>query len=119
TDIEDRKRAEEALRRSESYLGQAQSLAHIGSWAFEVPARKLVYLSDEWYRLFGLDPNDGMPTWEQRVQRIHPEDRVGNQAAINRAIDEKSDLDVKFRVLLPNATVLHTHSLLHPIFIPS
>lgn len=117
--ITNRKRAEEALRRSESYLAQAQSLAHIGSWAFDVPARKLLYLSDEWYRLFSFNPNDGMPTWEQRVQRIHPEDRAGNQAAISRAIDEKSDLDVEFRILLPNSTVRHIRSVGRPVLDPS
>jgi len=118
-DITKRRRAEEALKRNESYLAQAQSLAHIGSWAFEVPARKLLYLSDEWYRLFGFDTKDSLPTWEQRVQRIHPEDRAGNQAAINRAIEEKSNLDVEFRILLPNSTVRHIRSVGHPVLDPS
>src|SRR5262249_10262499 len=86
---------------------------------FEVPARKLVYLSDEWCRLFGFDPKDGLPTWEQRVQRIHPEDRTENQAAINRAIDEKSNLDVEFRILLPSSTVRHIRSVCHPVLDPS
>ena len=118
-DITKSKRAEDALKRSEGYLTQAERLAHIGSWAFDTLTRKLLYLSDEWYCLFGFDPKHGMPTWEQRVQRIHPEDRAGNQAAIDRAIDEKSGLDAEFRVLLPNSTVRHIRSVGHPVLGPS
>jgi PAS domain S-box-containing protein len=118
-DLSEQKRAEEALRRSESYLAQAQRLAHIGSWAFEVPARELVYLSDEWYRLFGFDPKDGIPNWEERVQRIYPEDRAGNEAAIKRAIDDKSNFDLEFRILFPNSTVRHIRSVGHPVLDPS
>src|SRR6266403_193207 len=67
-DLSEQKRADEALRRSESYLAQAQRLAHVGSWAWEALARNTLYISEEWYRIFGFDPKDGMPTWEQRSQ---------------------------------------------------
>jgi PAS domain S-box-containing protein len=115
TDIEDRKRAEEALKRSEGYLAQAQSLAHIGSWAFEVEGSKLFYLSDEWYRIYGLDPKAGIPSWEQRLQRVHPDDRTKFQATIDRAIAEKSDFDVEFRILPPDSPGKYIHSVGHPI----
>jgi len=114
-DITKRKATEEALKRSESYLAQAQRLAHIGSWAFDAVSLELVYLSDEWYYLFGFNPKDGVPTWKQRVQRIHPEDRARNQAAIDRAISDKSDLDVEFRLLLPDSTVRYIRSVGHPV----
>ena len=104
TDIDDQQRAEEALRRSEAHLSQAQRLAHVGSWVWQVAGRKTVYLSDEWYRIYGFDPNVGMPTWEERLQRVQPEDRAKWQAAINRAIDEKSDYDLEFRILLPDGS---------------
>src|SRR5579864_2089479 len=71
-DISERKRAEEALRRSEAHLSQAQRLAHVGSWVWQVDGRKTVYLSEEWYRVYGFDPTVGMPTWEERLQRVHP-----------------------------------------------
>ena len=116
TDIDDQQRAEEALRRSEAHLSQAQRLAHVGSWVWQVAGRKTVYLSDEWYRIYGFDPKVGMPTWEERLQRVQPEDRAKWQAVINRAIDEKSEYDLEFRILLPDGAVRYVHSVGQPVF---
>src|SRR5438132_6938730 len=71
-DVSDRKLAEEALRRSESYLAEAQRLTHTGSWAWQVARRDALHLSEEWYRLYGFDPEEGPPAWDERLQRIHP-----------------------------------------------
>jgi PAS domain S-box-containing protein len=116
TDIDDQQRAEQALRLSEAHLSQAQRLAHVGSWVWQVAGRRTVYLSDEWYRIYGFDPNVGMPTWEERLQRVQPEDRAKWQAVINRAIDEKSDYDLEFRILLPDGAVRYVHSVGQPVF---
>jgi PAS domain S-box-containing protein len=114
-DITERRRAEEALKRSETYLAQAQRVANMGSWVFDTARMKPVHLSTEWYRLQNFDPKDGMPTWEKRLQRIHPEDRARYEGAFNRAIAEKSDLDAEFRILLPDSTVRYIRSLGHPV----
>jgi PAS domain S-box-containing protein len=118
-DVTERRRGEESLRRSESYLAQAQRLAHIGSWAWEIPSKKALYISEEWYRLYGFDPKDGMPSWEQRLQRVHREDRARFQATIDRAIAEKSDYDVEFRTLPPHGPSRYIHSVGHPVLGPS
>jgi len=115
-DISERKRAEEALRRSEAHLSQAQILAHVGSWVWQVAGRKTVHLSEEWYRVYGFDPKVGMPTWEERLQRVHPEDRAKWQAVIDRAIDEKSDYDLEIRILPPDTAVRYVHSVGQPVF---
>src|SRR5262249_17325472 len=52
TDIEDRKRAEQALQRSEAYLADAQRMSRTGSWAFDVASRRIVHASEECHRLF-------------------------------------------------------------------
>jgi PAS domain S-box-containing protein len=114
-DITERMRAEEALKRSETYLAQAQRVANMGSWVFDTMRMKPVYLSTEWHRLQDFDPKEGMPTWEQRLQRIHPEDRASYEEAFKRAMAEKSDLDEEFRILLPNSTVRYIRSLGHPV----
>jgi PAS domain S-box-containing protein len=114
-DLSEQKRAEGALRRSESHLAQAQQLAHIGSWAWETPRRNGLYASEEWYRIHGLDPKGGIPACEERLQRIHPEDRLRYLAAIEQAITDKAGYDVEFRVLLPSLEGRHIHSVGHPI----
>ena len=114
-DVTERILAEEALKRSETYLAQAQRVANIGSWVFDTVRMKPVYLSTEWHRLQDFDPKDSMPTWEQRLQRIHPEDRARYEEGFNRAIAEKSDLDTEFRILLPDSTVRCIRSVGHPV----
>src|ERR1700686_1239796 len=71
TDITESKRAEESLRRSEGHLAEAQRLTHAGSWVWRVAGREALQLSDEWYRIYGFDPEAGVPTWEERLDRIH------------------------------------------------
>jgi PAS domain S-box-containing protein len=114
-EIEDRKRAEETLRRSESYLAEAQRLTRTGSWVWRVAGSGAVHLSEEWYRIYGFDPEEGMPGWEQRLQRIHPEDRGKWQGAIDRAISEKSDYEKEFRILLPDGTIKYIRTVGHPV----
>src|SRR5882724_1450640 len=111
----ERKHAEESLRRSEGYLAEAQRLTHTGSWVWDVVGRDALYLSDEWYRIYGFDPEEGLPPWEQRLERIHPEDRAKWQEAIDRAVGEKSDYDVEFRIFLPSGVVKYLHTVGHPV----
>jgi|HubBroStandDraft_3_1064219.scaffolds.fasta_scaffold37531_2 PAS domain S-box-containing protein len=111
----ERERVEEALRRSESYLAEAQKLSHTGSWAWRVPGREALHLSEEWYRIYGFAPEEGLSAWEKRLQRMHPEDRAKWQETTNRAIGEKSDYEVEQRLLLPDGTVNYTHTIGHPV----
>jgi PAS domain S-box-containing protein len=106
---------EEKLQRSEAYLAEAQRLTHTGSWAWRVPGRDAVHLSEEWYRIYGFDPGNGPPSFEERRQRTHPEDRAQWQGVIDRAIAEKSEYEVEFRILLPDGTVKHIHTVGHPV----
>jgi PAS domain S-box-containing protein len=114
-DITERKSVEEGLRRSEAYLAEAQKLTHTGSWVWDVAKRRALHISEEWYSIYGFDPEEGMLTLEQREQRIHPDDRVGQRQAIERAINEKSDYDIEYRILLPGGSVRHLHSVGHPV----
>src|SRR5467141_379026 len=57
---------EEKLQRSEAYLAEAQRLTHTGSWAWRVAGRDALHLSEEWYRIYGFDPENGPPAFEER-----------------------------------------------------
>src|SRR4029077_10820869 len=74
TDIEERKSAEQALRRSEAYLAEAQRLTHTGVCPIAGTSRETLYWSEEMFRLFGFDPQQGLPMWDQWLKRIHSED---------------------------------------------
>jgi PAS domain S-box-containing protein len=116
TDIEDRERAEDALRRSEGYLTEAQRLTRTGSWAWNVATSQRVYWSQENYRMFGFDPKLGLPSDEAMSRRIHPEDldRVRRDAFPKRTA-EGSRFDVEYRIVLPDGAIKHLHSVGRPV----
>jgi PAS domain S-box-containing protein len=84
-DVTNQKRAEESLRRSESQLAEAQQLAHVGSWNFDIPANTITW-SDEMYHLFGLQPQEIEMTHDFGFQLIHPEDQPVAQHALDEAL---------------------------------
>jgi PAS domain S-box-containing protein len=110
----ERKLTHEQLQRSEAYLAEAQRLSHAGSWAFN--AAEAVYWSEENFRIWGFNPQQGLPDRQTVLQRIHPEDRDGVLECIQKAVREKTDYAVEFRILLPDGTVKHTQGLGHPVF---
>src|SRR4029077_17764945 len=114
-DVTERKRSEEALRSSERYLSEAQSLAHTGSCAIDGASRETVYWSDEMFRLFGFDPQQGLPMFDQWLQRIHPEDRDKVRLASERTFSTKVTCDLEFRIVKPDGTVKHIHGIGHPV----
>ena len=116
TDITERKRAETALRQTEAYLEEAQRLSHTGSWAWNVASRENIHWSQEQYGLFGLDPKSDSPSFEAAFQRIHPEDQATFNKVLERAIREKSDFEVEFRIVLPDGSTRYIRSVGHPVF---
>jgi len=116
TDIEDRERAEDALRRSEGYLTEAQRLTRTGSWAWNVATRQRVHWSQENYRMFGFDPKLGLPSDEAMSRRIHPEDRDRvRREAFPKGTAEGSRFDVEYRIVLPDGAIKHLHSVGRPV----
>src|SRR6202521_4058238 len=95
-----RQRAEEALLRSEAYLAEGQRLTHTGSWACNIATREILHSSEEHSRLYGLDPERGIPSFEEFHQRIHPEDRDRVTETLERASRAGTDLELHFRVVL-------------------
>jgi PAS domain S-box-containing protein len=117
TDITDAKRAEQAVRRSEGHLAEAQQLTHTGSWGWSAANAQVVHWSQEHYRLFGFDPQFGTPSDEAFLERIHPEDRDGVVPAFERALTaQPSSFDVEYRIVLPGDAVKHIRAIGHPVF---
>ena len=110
-----RKLAQEKLQRSEAYLAEAQKLTHTGSWAWDVRNQRVLYCSEEMFRIFGLDPLQSLPTRKSFRQRVHPEDRDWVDKRFERSLREKVDSFDEYRVLLPDGTVKHINSSGHPI----
>jgi PAS domain S-box-containing protein len=115
-DVTAAKQAEEALRRSEGYLANAQRLTRTGSWAWNVATGQSVYWSQENYRLHGFDPEGGIPSDEVFYQRIHPEDRDKvRKETILESLDEGAHFDVDFRIVLPGGAIKYVRSTGHPV----
>jgi PAS domain S-box-containing protein len=114
-DVTAAKQVEQTLREKEAYLAEAQRLTHTGSGAWRVDGEAALYLSDEWYRIYGYDPKEGLAAWKDRMQRMHPEDQAKVQRTKEQAISEKSDYEVEHRILLPDGTLKHTHTVGHPV----
>src|ERR1700688_2176590 len=109
------KLAQENLQRSEAYLAQAEKLTHTGSWAWDPRTDKVLYCSEEMYRIFGLDPLKSLPTRENFRQQIHPEDRDWVRKRLEKSLRERVDAFAEYRVLLPDGTVRHINASGHPV----
>ncbi len=103
------------LQRSEGYLAETQKLTHTGSWAWDARSQRVLYCSEEMYRIYGLDPQVDLPTRKNFRQRVHPEDRNRTDARFARVVNEKVDSFDEYRVLLPDGTVKHVISSGHPV----
>jgi PAS domain S-box-containing protein len=114
-DITEQELLTQELELQRAYLAEAQKLTHTGSWAWRAADQKAVHISEEWYRMYGFDTAEGAPTWEEYLERVHPEDRLKSKGIIERAIVEKVDYDQEFRILLPSGMVKWIHTVGHPI----
>jgi PAS domain S-box-containing protein len=115
TDVTAAREAERKLRRSEAYLAETQHLSHTSSWAWDVRHRRFVYRSAEVYRLFGLDVKKDAGRQRPFRDRIVPEDRARVVEVAQRAIRDKANFEVDYRIALPGGSIKRVHSVGHPV----
>ena len=111
TDIDDRKRAEEQLRRSEAFLTEGQKLSRIGNFSWLVATDDIKW-SDQLYRIFEFEL--GMPvTFELIGSRVHPEDLPLLYDMIGKAQRGVSDFEYEHRLLMPDRSIKYLHLIAH------
>ncbi len=119
-DITDRKRAEQALQRSQFYLSEGERLAHMGSWA----SRDLgilwsddldIYWSDEVYKIHGLDPKNGTPNLQHYLAVIHPQDRATMAETIKMMHEQRCGCDVTKRIVRPDGEIRYVRCVGIPV----
>jgi PAS domain S-box-containing protein len=113
-DVDDRRRAEEALRKSEALLHEAQRLARTGSWSWDVLSGKVVN-SPESARIYGIQPNEDSAAPELYFQRIHPDHRERVREVFQTCVVEKTDYQADYPIVLLDGTVKYIHATGHPI----
>jgi PAS domain S-box-containing protein len=107
----ERKKAEEALRRSEMYLAEAQRLSHTGSFGWNVASGE-IYWSDETYRIFACD-RATKPTVQMVIDRTHPEDRTRLRKILDRASIERHAFTAEHRLVLSDGSVKYVRAVAH------
>ena len=107
-DITERRQAEEALRRSEAGLAEAQRVAGLGSWEWDLVTGETTW-SDEVFRIYGFEPGEAVPSFERMIDAVHPADRASVRAAVNHSLHDGEVYDLEHRVAHPDGTVLWVH----------
>jgi signal transduction histidine kinase/CheY-like chemotaxis protein len=108
----ERKKAEEAFRRSEMYLAEAQRLSHTGSFGWD-PASGEIYWSDETYRIFECEPAIE-PTVQLVLDRTHPDDRMRLRQILDCASIERSEFTAEHRLLMADGSVKYVRAVARP-----
>lgn len=102
-EIADRKKTEEALQKSEASLAEAQRIARLGNWDWDIRVNKLL-LSDETFRIYGLTRKESGITHDEFLGLVHPEDREFVKKAVLEALGGKPYI-IEHRIVLPDDTV--------------
>ena len=107
-------RAYNDLKETEKGYAEAQKLAHVGNWEWEIATDKS-YWSDELYRIFGRSPQESRPLLSEFLSYIHPDDLDHVVNTINNAIKGKT-YSIEYRIVLPNGEERTLHMKSEIIF---
>ncbi|MFN2453212.1 MAG: PAS domain S-box protein [Pyrinomonadaceae bacterium] len=105
----ERKQTEIELQTREAQLIEAQQIAHLGNWEWDIAANKVTW-SDEEYRIFGLEPQEFVATYEAYLNCVHPDDRESVADIIGKAMQDKKYPDFDHRIIRPDGEVRVIHA---------
>jgi PAS domain S-box-containing protein len=114
TDIDERKRAEDKLRRSEWNLLEAQRLGYTGSWSIDIAAGT-VTASPEIHRSHSINPGEDPSRVDSYFKRMHPEDRQRVWDLLERCKKERTDFEAQYRMVGDRGTIKYIHSIGYPV----
>jgi PAS domain S-box-containing protein len=115
TDRAERKRAEESLRQSETYLAEAQRLSRTGSWALVPGTGNIRYWSEECNRVLGFNPHDGQPRFETFFERIHADDQARVRKISDTVGTDRAEFELNYRIVHPGGEIRDIHLVGHPV----
>jgi PAS domain S-box-containing protein len=107
-DVTGRKAADEALRASRARLEDAQRVAHLGTWEWDLVEDRIIW-SDELYRIFGVESGSFAPSLPGILEVMHPEDRTRMQSLVTQARAHGTDFEGEYRVVPPDGEVRWIH----------
>ncbi len=113
-DITNRKQAEESLQKSEANLSEAQEIAHIGSWEWDIKTNK-VTLSDEMFRRYGLTPQSIPLDYDEFLKYVFHEDRQRVDHTIQRSLHEHTSFEFDHRAMWPDGSIHWLHAQGHVV----
>lgn len=102
------------IKNIENDLKAAQTLAKVGSWLFDISTRKIEW-SNAMFSIWGFDPAQGAPHYEQLIERVHPEDLELWNVSVQRAIDSAIPYDIEHKVCLPDGTQKVVRGICEPV----
>jgi len=108
-DITEHKRIEEALKRSEAGLAEAQHVAHLGSWDWDLQTNELLW-SDEIYHIFGTSPEEFGVSYEAYLSFVHPDDIELVKRSVDEALHEGKPYSIDHRIVLSDGTERIVHA---------
>jgi PAS domain S-box-containing protein len=109
-EIAERTNVEKALKKSRAILARAQSIAHVGNWAWDLKAGKQQW-SDEVFRIFGRQPQDFQPTVDWLISSVHPEDRELVHRTMEEALHENKLFNIDYRIVLSDGSIRGVNSV--------
>ncbi len=108
TDITDRKHAEEEVERSRARLAQAEHVARLGSWEWDIATNRVAW-SEGLFEIYGIGPDDFDPRYQPASERVFAADRARVDAAVRRSLETGAPIDVDYRIVRPDGRIRHLH----------